>query len=163
MKQFAGSLINSKMAYQRIIDCLAAMEDLCGTRDDEHDSIPDRIQRIACEVNSEHQYRVNLWLLWEHPNEQTYQQMLYHLIPWMDLSQKYNETELTKMLVGENNEYLFDCECLYTDELYNNIYETIVTEHMHNWREFYFDEAELEGVDLVSHLEYVAYAKEHGL
>ena len=34
---------------------------------------------------------------------------------------------------------------------------------MHNWREFYFDEADLEGGDLVSHLEYVAYAKEHGL
>ena len=150
------------MSYQRMIDCLTAMEDLCDTRDDEQNSITDRIQRIACEVNSAHEYRVNLWLLWEHPNEQTYQQILYHLIPWMDVSDSV-ETELTKLLAGENNEYLFECECLYTDELYNNVYETIVKEHMHSWREFYFDEADLEGGDLASHLEYVAYAKEHGL
>ena len=151
-----------QMAQQRIRDCLEMMEGLCMTDYTENDSVGERIRRVAFEVNTQHEYRVNLWLLEEQPCDLTYQQVLYQLIPWLTISETQKD-ELEKLLLGENNEYIMEGDWLYTSELYNNIYEIIVKEHLDSWRSFLFDEADLEGEELERHSEYVAYAKEHGL
>jgi hypothetical protein len=151
------------MAEQRIRECLVAIENLYpATSDDHTDSIRERIRRIAFVVNDQHEYRVNLWLLEENPSELTYQQVLYQLIPWLTISETHKD-ELIVLLLGENNEYLLEGDWLYTSELYNNVYEIIVKEHMESWRSYFFDEADLEGDEVERHAEYVAYAKEHGL
>lgn len=151
------------MAEHRIRECLAIMEKLYPTSETQPDSIAERIQRIAFEANDDAQeYRVNLWLLQEHPSELTYQQVLYQLIPWLNISEM-RKSELTTLLLGKNDEYILEGEGLYTSELYNKVYETIVKEHMHSWREGYFEPEDMEGQELDNHLEYVAYAKEHGL
>lgn len=150
------------MAEQRIHDCLEMMEDLCMTDYTEYDSIGERIRRVAFEVNTQHEYRVNLWLLEEQPCDLTYQQVLYRLIPWLAIAESKKD-ELEKLLLGETDEHLLEGEGLYTDELYNKVYKIIVREHMDSWREGYFEPEDLEGEELQRHFEYVAYAKEHGL
>jgi hypothetical protein len=151
------------MAEQRIRECLAIMENLYITNDDQSDSIAERIQRIAFELNDDEQeYRVNLFLLQEHPSELTYQQVLYQLIPWLNISET-RKRELTILLLGENDEYILEGEGLYTDDTYSKVYETIVKEHMHSWREGYFEPEDLEGDELLRHFDCVEYAKQHGL
>jgi hypothetical protein len=150
------------MAEQRIRECLAIMENLYITNDNQSDSIAERIRRIAFIANDEHEFRVNLWLLEEHPSELTYQQVLYQLIPWLSIDET-KKNELIILLLGENDEYILEGEGLYTGELYNKVYETIVKEHMHSWRQGYFEPEDMEGEELDRHLECVAYAKEHGL
>ena len=151
------------MAEQRIHECLAVIENLYPTTIEDHtDSIRERIRRIAFEVNDQHEFRMNLWLLEECPSELTYQQVLYQLISRLTISET-KRNELSILLLGENDEYLIEGDSLYTDELYNKVYEIIVKEHMESWRSYFFDEADLEGDEVERHAEYVAYAKEHGL
>ena len=87
------------------------------------------------------------------------QQLVYHLIPSFGL----HEEELVQLLLGENNEYKIQCECIFNVRLYNHAYETLVKEHMKAHREGYFEKEDLEGEQLERHLEYVQYAKEHNL
>ena len=150
------------MAEQRIRECLTIMENLYITNDDQCDSIAERIRRIAFEVNDEHEFRVNLCLLEEQPSELIYQQVLYQLIPWLNISET-KKNDLIILLLGENDEYILEGEGFYTDELYSKAYEMIVKEHMDSWRSYFFDEADLEGDEVERHAEYVAYAKKHGL
>ena len=154
--------INPNMSEQRIRECLEALENLYITNGDQTDSIVERIRRIAFEVNNQYEYRMNLSLLEELPSELTYQQVLYQLISRLTVSEP-DKHELTIKLLGENDEYLLEGEGLYTDELYNKVYEIIVKEHMDSWRSYFFDEADLEGDEVERHAEYVAYAKKHGL
>jgi hypothetical protein len=85
------------------------------------------------------------------------QQLVYHLIP------SANEEELVQLLLGENNEYKIQCDCIFTEKLYNHAYETLVKEHMDAHRKGYFEKEDLEGEHLERHLEYVEYAKENNL
>ena len=87
------------------------------------------------------------------------QQLVYHLIPLIG----QQSDELTKLLLGDNDEYKTGDDCIFTDKLYNHAYEKVVKEHMDAHRKGYFEQEDLEGEDLERHLEYIQYAKENNL
>jgi hypothetical protein len=167
------------MAEQRIRECLNEFETIFGVNNLDQ-SITVRIRSIIFEVNNARQSHAknetgkydksivldieatNL-LLNEYPGDlYTQQEVLYFHINWMVMP-KTKKVELVDLLFGMNREFQLEGDNLYTDELYNSAYLLIVKEHMNYWREGYFEPEDLEGYDLERHLEYVAYAKKHGL
>lgn len=163
------------MAKQRIVECVSEFEIIFGISDVEEQSITERICNVVFEANNARQAQAknktgeydksivldleaNHLLLNEYPGDlYTQQQVLYCHINWLAMQ------KLADVLFGMNREFQLEGQNLYTDELYNKAYVSLVKEHMHYWREGYFEPEDLEGYDLERHLEYVAYAKEHGL
>lgn len=163
------------MAEQRIVECVNEFEIIFGISVVEEQSITERIRNVVFEVNNARQshaknetgeydksivldLEANNLLLNEYPGDlYTQQQVLYCHINWSVIP------ELVDVLFGMNREFQLEGDNLYTDELYNNSYVSIVKEHMNYWREGYFEPEDLEGYDLERHLEYVAYAKDNGL
>lgn len=167
------------MAEQRIQECLNEFDTIFGMNDVDQ-SITERLRSIIFEVNNARQSHAkndtgeydksivldleatNL-LLNEYPGDlYTQQQILLCHINWMVMP-KTKKVELVDLLFGMNREFQLEGDNIYTDELYNSAYLLIVKEHMNYWREGYFESVDLEGYDLERHLEYVAYAKKHGL
>ncbi len=169
------------MAEQRIVECVSEFEIIFGKSVIEEQSIKERISNVIFEVNNARQAQAknetgeydknivldleaNNLLLNECPGDlYTQQQILRCHIDWL-LIPEANKAELVNLLLGMNREFQLEGDNLYTDELYNKAYVSLVKEHMHYWHEGYFEPEDLEGYyDLERHLEYVAYAKKHGL
>ena len=126
-------------------------------------SIPSRIHDITYKKLSWHEFRVYERLMEkEEPTPMLYQQLIYHMIPLLT-DDEHIISHLTTGLFGENDEYLIEAECLFTEELYNEVYETCVKEHMESFRAWFFEKEDLEEDDLERHVEFVEYAKEHDL
>ena len=93
-------------------------------------------------------------------NEALHQQILCQLAA--EMGQEEQE-KLTKLLLGPNKEYLIEGDCLFTDEVFNKAYETIVCTHMDLYRSGCFNTEDLDEECLARHLEYVEYAKQNNL
>jgi hypothetical protein len=168
------------MAEQRIVECVNEIEIIFDISYVEEQSVTERICNVVFEVNNARQshaknetgeydksivldLEANHLLLTEYPGDlYTQQQVLYCHINWLVISET-KKAELVDVLLGMNREFQLEGDNLYTDELYNNAYVSMVKEHMHYWHEGYFEPEDFEGYDLERHLEYVAYAKDHGL
>lgn len=154
--------------------CLLKMDTICGGRErEEDDDFVRTIQRIVHAVYYDNSVEIAAYDLLIDPNYNFImnddidevslnQQLVYHLIPSIGVDEQQTD-ELTKLLLGDNDEYKIEHDCIFTDRLYNHAYEKVVKEHMKAHREGYFEKEDLEGEDLERHLEYVQYAKEHNL
>jgi hypothetical protein len=166
------------MAAQRIRLCLLKMDRIIAGREiDENDgydmSVEGMIQRIVENNYFDNPLEIAAFNLLRDPNYNFImnndidkvslnQQLVYHLIPSIGVDEQQSD-ELTKLLLGDNDEYKIEHDCIFTEKLYNHAYEKVVKEHMDAHREGYFEKEDLEGEQLKRHLEYVQYAKEHNL
>jgi hypothetical protein len=150
---------------ERILSCLDGLEVLVDMElgQDGWNSIPCRIHDIADKQFGWQEFRVYERLMEkEEPTPMLYQQLIYHMIPLLTDDEQII-SHLATGLFGENDEYLIEGDCLFTEELYNEVYEICVKEHMESYRAWFFETEDLEGDDLERHLEFVEYAKEHNL
>jgi hypothetical protein len=150
---------------ERILSCLDGLEVLADMEpiEDDRRNIVHRIYDIADKQFGWHEFRVYERLIQKEEHTlMLYQQLLYHMIPLLTNDEQII-SHLTTGLFGENDEYLIEGECLFTEELYNEVYEICVKEHMESYRAWFFETEDLEGEDLERHLEFVEYAKEHNL
>jgi hypothetical protein len=148
---------------ERILNCLDGLEFLADLQpvEDGWDTIAQRIHDLTFARFGWHEFRVYTELM--DKNEHTpmlYQQLLYHMIPLLTQDERIM-TELIKTLFGENDEYLIEAECLFTEKLYREVYEICVKEHMESYRAWFFETEDLEGEELERHLEFVEYAKQN--
>lgn len=158
-------MTEKKMAEERILSCLDGLEVLAEIEvgEDGWDSISNRIHNITDKHFNWYEFRIYDRLLEKEEHTPIlYQQLLYHLIPEFTQDEKIS-SHLVKVLFGENDEYLIKADCIFTDDMYHEVYETCVKEHMESYRAWFFETEDLEGEDLERHLEFVAYAKENGL
>ena len=160
---------------ERIQLCLLKMHTMCAGRElDENDgfdmSVKGMIRLIVEKYFFDNPVEIAAYYLAMDPNYNFImnhdidevslnQQLVYHLIP---LIGKQSD-ELTKLLLGDNDEYKTGDDCIFTDTLYNHAYEKVVKEHMDAHRKGYFEQEDLEGEDLERHLEYIQYAEENNL
>jgi len=150
---------------ERILSCLDGLEVLVDMElgQDGWNSIPCRIHDITDKQFGWHEFRVYERLMEKEDHTPAlYQQLIYHMIPLLT-NDEHIISHLTVGLFGENDEYLIEAECLFTDKLYHEVYETCVKEHMESYRAWFFETEDLEGKDLERHLEFVEYANEHNL
>lgn len=153
------------MTEERILNCLDGLEFLAHLQpvEDGWDTIAQRIHDIADKHMNWRDFRVYQQLIdKEEHTPMLYQQLLYHMIPLLT-QDEHIMNELIKTLFGENDEYLIEAECLFTEELYREVYEICVKEHMESYRAWFFETEDLEGEELERHLEFVEYAKQNGL
>jgi len=150
---------------ERILDCLAGLEILADMQADQDgwNSIASRIYDITNKCMNWFDFTLYNHLLYKIEHTPVlYQQMLYQMIPHFTQDDKVI-SHLTKGLLGENNEYYIEPNGLFIDELYDEVYDICVRDHMESYRAGYFEKEDLVGEDLERHLEFVAYAKENGL
>jgi hypothetical protein len=150
---------------ERILTCLDGLEVLADMEPIEDDtrSIVHRINDIADKHMNWRDFRVYQRLIEKEEHTQMlYQQLVYQMIPLLTNDEQIISHLITG-LFGENDEYLIEAECLFTEELYREVYEICVKEHMESYRAWFFETEDLEGEELERHLEFVEYAKQNGL
>jgi hypothetical protein len=117
---------------ERILDCLAGLEILADMQADQDgwNSIASRIYDITNKCMNWYDFTLYNHLLYkiEHTH-MLYQQLLYHMIHKLTQDDKVI-SHLTKGLFGENDEYFIESDCLFTEELYDEVYEICVRDHM---------------------------------
>jgi hypothetical protein len=139
------------------------MELFIFNEDYEHDDINTRIHRIAWEVENRHRFRVIDWLIDnKEPTTGNYQNIVYHMIPCLEFPSDVEE-QLISVLLGENDEFLIPSECLFTEEVSDMVYKTMVQEHLDAWSDGYFEPEDLDENELAWYNEYVEYAKNNGV
>jgi hypothetical protein len=166
------AMTNQKLLEEvkvRNYQCALKFHFMCGgvnTEEQGHDmNINDIIVQIAYHTAGSYDdvryeaYRILLY--GPHvPIEALHQQILCQLAAEMGEKEKQ---ELTNLLLGQNNEYLIEGDCLFTDELFDKAYETIVCTHMDLYRLGCFKTEDLDEECLARHLDYLEYAKQNNL
>ena len=153
------------MAEERILSCLDGLEVLAQieTEEDGWDSIATRIHNITTKHFC--WYDLRLYDRVMDKNEHTtmlYQQLIYHLIPQLTQDETII-SQIARGLFGENDEYFIESECIFTDDLYHEVYDNCVKEYMVSYRAGCIEKDDLVGDDLKRHFEFVEYANENNL
>jgi hypothetical protein len=154
--------IKPQMAEQQILLCLDMLEKRLNIKprvDDGETDVATRIFDISFKVNDdplEHNVVENL-LYSNMDCISTHQQCIYHMLPNIEPDGEFDIYK--KALFGENDEFLIDDECMFTQDLYNKVYDGMAREHVAHWRAGYFEPEDLSEEELVRHKEYMTYAR----
>ena len=145
------------MTLQQITVCVNKLETFLNIEHAEHIDITDRIFEISCSVHDDPLERNIIdWLLdRNYNNTGAYQQCIYHMMKFI----KFTDTEMDeyiKILFGENDEPI---DCIFTDELYDHIYNIMANEHIDHWQAGYFELEDLDDTELGRHNKYIEYIK----
>jgi hypothetical protein len=146
------------MAEQQILLCLDMLEERLNIepRGEGEIDIATRIFDISFKVNDDpvDHVVIDFLLLRNVDCTSTYQQCIYQMLPAIGDVDVY-----IKVLFGENDEFLIKEDCMFTPDLYAEVYDSMAREHVACWRAGYFEPEDMSDQDLARHREYVAYTR----
>jgi hypothetical protein len=64
-----------------------------------------------------------------------------------------------KVLFGENDEFFIKEDCMFTSDLYAEVYDSMAREHVACWRAGYFEPEDMSEEELVRHRGYMEYVR----